>query len=136
MALTNSERVKRWRERHRALHNLRRREYRKRKGGDANCAVSVTNHGAEVRNPIAPCTQRTNNAVPTVQPAGAAKSKIDELRELVANIPKEIPAEAPKPLVYRNDYGQVISEAQWKKLQARKEEAERGGYVLDEFSQA
>ncbi len=40
-----------------------------------------------------------------------------------------------KPLVFRNDYGQIISERAWNMLQKKKEDAKKGGYVLDEYSQ-
>ena len=40
-----------------------------------------------------------------------------------------------KPQVFRNDYGAVISESAWKRLQKLKQEAKEGGYELDEYSQ-
>jgi acyl-CoA reductase-like NAD-dependent aldehyde dehydrogenase len=40
-----------------------------------------------------------------------------------------------KPQVYRNDYGAVISEAAWKRLQKMKAEAKEKNYELDEYSQ-
>lgn len=44
-------------------------------------------------------------------------------------------AEAPPPMIYRNDYGAVISHGQWEKLQKIKQDAKEGGYEIDSFSQ-
>ena len=60
---------------------------------------------------------------------------IETLRELIAE-EHEKPVEANVvPLVYRDDYGRVISERQWKTLQERKRRANESGYVIDEYSQ-
>ncbi len=40
-----------------------------------------------------------------------------------------------KPLVYRDDYGRVISEAQYDKLQKMKEHAKANNFEMDEYSQ-
>ena len=69
-----------------------------------------------------------------------SRSKIEELRELVkleeSRKPKER-ATMPvvKPLIYRNDYGAVITESQYNALQEKKRVAKEKGYVLDEYSQ-
>jgi flagellar assembly factor FliW len=42
---------------------------------------------------------------------------------------------ATKPLVFRNDYGAVISERAWNQLQEKKRKAKEGNYHLDEYSQ-
>jgi hypothetical protein len=39
------------------------------------------------------------------------------------------------PTVFRDDYGRVISEAQWKRLQERKDAAKDHGYTIDDYSQ-
>lgn len=70
----------------------------------------------------------------------AARSTIDELRELVKQEESRKPEERPtilvvKPLVYRNGYGAVITESQYNALQEKKRVAAENGYVLDEYSQ-
>jgi hypothetical protein len=107
------ERVKRWREKHRGLANLRQREYR---------------NGRDEKPVEAP---KVVAKVPT--------SKIEELRALVgaesAKPPVPVVMLETKPKVFRNDYGVVITEAQWNELQRRKLEAANAGYVIDEYSQ-
>ncbi len=49
--------------------------------------------------------------------------------------PVEVSAASGRPVVYRNDYGGVISKMAWEKLQKLKEDAKSGGYELDEYSQ-
>src|SRR6266436_592850 len=118
MALSNKERQERWLKTHRALHNFRRR---KSKGGDATCPIS--------ENPV-----QVSNAELTVRPAGSAT--ITKLLELVKK-ESERPVEASVavPTVFRDDYGRVISEGQWKRLQELNQEAKDGGYERDEYSQ-
>jgi hypothetical protein len=105
MALTNYEKQKRWREKNKALYNLRQREYRRGKtvgAGDARL-------DSETEPP--------------------AKSKIDQLRELIATESAKPPEMAVgKPLIFRDDYGRVINESQWKRLQERKTTAKSNGY--------
>jgi hypothetical protein len=65
-------RLKRWRERHRGLVNLKQREYRKKKkGGDASCPVIVPDKISESTKSDAR-TVPLSNAAPTVQVPGAA----------------------------------------------------------------
>jgi hypothetical protein len=111
MRKSNYERQKAWREKHRGLANLRRREaYAKRKS-------------------IEPAMEAIS---PKVQP----KSKIEELRALIAKEAVKPPVSLPsKPMIFRNDYGTVITENQFNQLQERKRKAEASGYVIDEFSQ-
>ncbi len=62
---------------------------------------------------------------------------ISELRELVERESQKPPqeVEVARPLVYRNDYGGVISKFAWEKLQKAKAKAKDGGYEIDEYSQ-
>lgn len=112
MALTNYERQKRWREKNRVIYNLRRRNARK---------------SEKVETPFTHGT------------GAAPVSTIDKLRELVRVEQEKPRTEAPatpvKPLVYRNDYGNVITEGQWNQLQEKKMLAKEKGYVIDEYSQ-
>lgn len=68
------------------------------------------------------------------------KSKIAELRALVADVvdnPPPIP-EAPLPpkrRIYKDDFGNVLTEEQHKIWLGKKETAKAKGYVIDEFSQ-
>jgi len=128
MALSNYEKQKRWREKNRALYNFQQRQRRK-KGGDATCQPDKR----ETR-------QVGSNAAPTVRSAGAAgfeTKKVGEFRMLVLSENPEERSTMPvvKPQVYRNDYGAVITEAQYNALQEKKKIAEQKGYVLDEYSQ-
>lgn len=128
--MSNAERQARWREKNRAIFNLRRRNARKKKGSDATCQSNSNQMTGE------PCTIRIGSeAVPTVRSSGAAT--IEELRELVANVSKEPPVEhAPsKPLIYRDDFGRVITERQWNILQEKKSRAKEAGYEIDAYSQ-
>lgn len=116
MALTNYEKQKRWREKNRALYNLQQRNRRGRKMG----SVSVEEESRER------VSEETGDP---------RRRMINELREKIA-------AESAKPveanvvqLVYRDDYGRVISERAYRALQKLKESAKNGGYELDEYSQ-
>ncbi len=60
---------------------------------------------------------------------------IDQLKALVDEEAKKVVKEVVRPQVFRDRYGQVISEAQWDRLQEMKAKAKEGGYVLDEYSQ-
>lgn len=123
MPLSNTERQKRWIEKNRALHNLRRRK-KILNGGDTTSKNEASSNDLVVKR------RSVDDQSAPVQP-----SKMDELRTLVKMVTAEPIAPAPKPLIYRNDYGQIISETQWRILQKRKQEAIAGGYVLDEYSQ-
>ena len=63
------------------------------------------------------------------------RDKITELRELMEAASREPVEAVVKPLIYRDDYGRVISETQWKRLQERKKKAKEGGYEIDKYSQ-
>ncbi len=132
-----SERVKRWRDNHRALHNLRRRQARK-KGGDANCSENQT----DIQTPVTAHTVsentdtlRASKAAPTFNPNRAAT--IESLRTLINTSSGSPVPEVPefKLAVFRDDCGRQITEGQWNTLQARKEKAAKSNYVIDEYSQ-
>ncbi len=116
----NSERVKRWRNRHRALHNLRRRNARKEKLG-----LVVEEAEAEA-------------IMPRIEMAQDAKQgKLAALREMIEKEsvkPSQTSVEVP-PAVYRNDYGGVISKFAWEKLQRLKKHAKEKEFEIDEYSQ-
>jgi hypothetical protein len=110
-------RVKRWRERNRALVNLRQRLYRTKKMG------------------LGKPESREHVLEETDESLRARRSTIEELRKLVEK-ESEKPVEANVvPLVYRDDYGRVIGERQWKTLDEHKRRAKERGYVIDDYSQ-
>lgn len=127
-------RLKKWRQRNPSLARLRQQEYRRKKGGDASCPITTPQS-----------TERPpglSNADPKVQSSGSAKIKAPEkalvlegLRELIATEHEKVVDEPVKPVIYRDDYGRVISERQWNVLQERKRSAKDNGYAIDEYSQ-
>lgn len=120
MALSNKERQKRWLAKNRAVFNFRRRQARRKKalsGGSPSVTV-----GLPARTP--------SIAGPPTQ-----KSKIEELRELIAGESVKVEKEPEKTAAYRDDFGRVISERQWKFLQDHKRKAKEVGYEIDEFVQ-
>ncbi len=126
----NSERVKRWRDKHRALHNLRRRNARKK--GLSSLEEEPQLEAAVVRTEMQQKEVHANDVVKEVN-----RPSISELRELVEEEREKPPAtsvEAP-PTVYRNDYGGVISKFQWEKLQRIKAHAKENNFEIDEYSQ-
>ena len=137
MALSGYEKQKRWRAKHRALYNLQQRNRRKR--GDAESTVCT---GVPERENDRPTVPDAVGEIPT--PATPSPKlpfetkKVGEFRMLVMP-PKEIEGEVRtpvvKPLVFRNDYGAVISERAWNQLQEKKRRAKEGGYEIDEWSQ-
>lgn len=126
MALSGYEKQKRWREKNRALYNFQQRQRRKNLGVGSAGVVQNQERGKEHPETVGVMTGSP------VQP----KSKIEELRELVRMEQEKPAVEAPAKLqVYRNDYGAIISEAQWDRLQKLKERAKNGGYEIDQWSQ-
>ena len=123
-AKRNYERVKRWREKHNGLVNLKQREYRARKKGLVGIPVGGN---PEIGEPLRTPAQTS------------AVSTLEHLRGLVkAEQEKSVvePSGASgRPIVYRNDYGGVITKVAWEKLQRLKEKAQDGDYELDEYSQ-
>ena len=112
--MSGYERVKRWREKHHGLANLRQREYRARM----------------TETPVDPPAAKTS-----VIPAEKA-TKLDTLRALMAaaSLAPVTPVEAPVQ-IYRDDYGRPITQALWEQLQERKTAAASAGYVIDEYTQ-
>lgn len=109
MAMSNYERQKRWRQKHPGLFNLRRKK-------------------KPTVDSIAPLTANSFTEI------GPVKDKLASLRELMARA-SDAPADPVKPQVFRNDYGAVITEAQYNILQKKKANAKKGNYVIDDYSQ-
>jgi hypothetical protein len=121
----NYARVKRWREKHRGLANLRQREYRKKKkGGDVT----------PVPTKKITTTTGTFDTAPTVRYSGSAQFETKKVGEfwMLPEMPKDEPAmPAVKPKVFFNDHGAQISEKVWNDLQERKRIANEAGYEFD-----
>ncbi len=144
----NSERVKRWRDKNRALHNLRRRNYRKKGSGlviteaEVGTTVLRTEMASKESGIVAERFESVGGSTPLPAPPHASKeATLENLRGLIK-------AEEEKPVVedsrtvkdvvggiYRNDHGGVISKFAWEKLQRLKEHAKENNFVIDEYSQ-
>jgi len=156
--MTNAERQRKWIAKNRALHNLRRRNKRKNLPVPVLAEPQVYDKIGKLKSgqdyPSQHCEGSSGEAresTPVVR--GAAETskasdsrggqlpfetkKVGEFRMLVLpEQPKDEPVvPVVKPQVFRNDYGAVISESAWKRLQKLKQEAKEGGYELDEYSQ-
>jgi ABC-type phosphonate transport system ATPase subunit len=136
MALSGYEKQKRWREKNRALYNFHQRQRRKTLSGMEK--VTTNSPAVGVRTEVSGVSVVGDRAQNQSSPP-AQKSKIEELRELIKTEHERV-VEAPtmpatKPLIFRNDYGAVISERAWNQLQEKKNKAKEGGYELDEYSQ-
>ena len=125
---------------------LKQRAYRERKNQERNRAINDQFLGKnldadsregealkpeENRSVTRACSHPETSSVPF------ETKKVGEFRMLVLpEMPKE-EATMPvvKPLIYRNDYGAVISESAWGRLQEKKRVAAENGYELDEYSQ-
>ncbi len=131
-----SERVKRWRDKNRALWNLRRRNIRKKEAG----------LGCREKEPVVEATVVRVEAAPKEIP-GVRTRKVGEFR-MIEIEPKKASPEEEKPVVddsrtvkdvvggiYRNDQGGVISKFAWEKLQKLKAHAKENEFVIDEYSQ-
>jgi hypothetical protein len=140
MALSNYEKQKRWREKNRALYNFQQRERRKNLSGGVENALTNSNrliHGEDVGGE----KEKSDGTKPTsessVSPAQTSKDEtLLKLRDLM-RVEQEKPAVEPpaKPMVYRSDFGAVITERQWLQLQEKKRKAKEGGYEIDAYSQ-
>ena len=123
MALTNYERVKRWREKHRALYNLQRRNARKNLDADSREGEALKPE--ENRSVTRACSHPETPLFET--------KKVGEFRMLV--LPEQPKEEATmpvvKPKVFLNDHGAVISERVWEQLQEKKRIAAERGYEFD-----
>ncbi len=131
-----SERVKRWREKNRALWNLRRRNMRKKEAG-LGCREKESVVGANVVR-----VEASLKEIP-----GVRTRKVGEFRMIEIEPQKASPVEE-KPVIddsrtvkdviggiYRNDNGGVISKFAWEKLQKLKEHAKENEFEIDEYSQ-
>ncbi len=130
----NSERVKRWREKNRALWNLRRRNARKKH-------LDLVEKEPERETPL-PGTE-----MPLPEILGVRTRKVGEFR-MIEIEPQKASGEEEKPVIddsrtakdvirgiYRNDNGGVISKFAWEKLQKLKEHAKENEFEIDEYSQ-
>lgn len=128
MAMSNAERQRKWREKNRALFNYRRRSSRK-------CDSLDARSGIPAKDTIGlPQSQKLNHGAST--PPARSSSKVEELRALIEEEHAKPVEAGVVPLVYRDDFGRVISERQWKRLNKMKEDAKEGGYEIDEYSQS
>ncbi len=127
MAMSNAERQRKWREKNRALFNLRRRNARKE-----NLSSVEKEAESETTVPRTKMGVHANDVVKEVN-----RPTISELRELVKEEREKPPqsVEEPRPAVYKNDYGGVISKFQWEKLQRLKAHAKENNFEIDEYSQ-
>jgi hypothetical protein len=111
------ERVKRWREKHRGLANLRQRDYRKCKTASKAKQVDL----------------------PVQDEPGPKTNVIEGLRALItAESAKPVqiqPLVTPPARIFRSDNGTVITEEQWDELQMRKAKAKEAGFIIDEYAQ-
>ncbi|HSW91032.1 MAG TPA: hypothetical protein VLG09_00090 [Candidatus Saccharimonadales bacterium] len=131
-----SERVKRWRDKNRALWNLRRRNAR-------NKWVGL---GCLEKESVVEATVARVEAAPKEIP-GVRTRKVGEFR-MIEIEPQKASGGEEKPAVddsrtvkdvvggiYRNDNGGVISKFAWEKLQRLKEHAKENNFEIDEYSQ-
>lgn len=127
------ERLKRWREKHRGLVNLRQQQYRKEKKEGDNTCPAILNEKSKI------LTQ--GNFGTTVQPAAPTdkkQPKIEQLRALLAaesaKPPVPICPEPAKPRIYKDKFGNILTKAQHDEW-LTKLEAAKGKYEIDEYSQ-
>ncbi len=108
------------------MYNLQQRN---RRAGRTNLGLVEKEPEREAEVP------RTEMPIPENSPPFTTK-KVGEFRMIMIEPEKAVEtAEVARPLVFRNDYGAIITERQWNALQEKKEKAKKGGYVLDEWSQ-
>lgn len=122
MALTNYERQQRWRDKNRVVYNLRRRNARKKLSGVRGSGVGSATVGQDSECKLSSAPSQQSNT-------------IESLRSLIKMEEERVVEPERKPLIYRNDFGAIISESQWHTLQNKKREAKEGGYEMDEWSQ-
>jgi len=117
------ERVKRWREKNRALVNIKQREYRrKRLGGSKQSSDAGGGHAADGNAIQAPLS---------TQPFKVHSGKFPKMVTIEA-APKEFLPINTKP---RFINGMLVSEAQWQRHVEKLEEAKKKGFEYDEYSQ-
>lgn len=158
MDRTNAQRQKRWRDKHRALFNLRRRNLRKKNlsGGVESRHAVQPSIGKEVNRGVHPATDQASGVL-TDEPIVRSESvgirsgtdsgssdppaqpfetkKVGEFRMVMLPESTKSVVVDSKPSIFRDDYGRVITERTWNILQEKKRKAEKGGYFLDDYSQ-
>ncbi len=163
MALSNYEKQKRWREKHRALYNLQQRNRRKKDSSSVEKEAAVESNLSRTKmacSEIFPVQvaepfdgASAAHAIPEGRTAGsnpatgATKDEtLAKLREMVkqeqekptTEIPVSAETRSVKDVVggiYRNDNGGVISKFAWEKLQKMKAHAKENNFEIDEYSQ-
>ncbi len=151
MAMSNAQRQAKWREKNRALFNLRRRNARKRlslveKEAERDTTVLRTEMSIGEKSGSAPHAEDGNSErlqdVHNVPNGGdqqipPPRPSILDLRKLIAEESQKPPETSveSRPVVYRNDYGGVISKFAWEKLQKMKAHAKENNFEIDEYSQ-
>ncbi len=126
----NSERVKRWRDKHRALHNLRRRNARKKD-------LPLGGKEAEVQTTVPRTEMMTVVGKAETLAKLRGMVKVEEEKQSTG-VPASAETRSVKDVVggiYRNDNGGVISKFAWEKLQKMKAHAKENNFEMDEYSQ-
>ena len=134
MAMSNADRQAKWLEKNRALHNLRRRNARKKLSSGEKSLGESGGIKTLVKTEI-------ESEFESQGPSSARDAahlfetkKVGEFRMLVIP-PKEVGDEPEmpvvKPKVFFNDHGAQISERVWNDLQEKKRVALESGYEFD-----
>lgn len=91
---------------------------------------------AQQREHVKEPASGTGGSAVGVEPGSNAKrAKLEALRTAVSAEQEKV-VEAPvKPQIFRNDYGQIISEPAWNRLQKMKQHAKENHFEMDEYSQ-
>ncbi len=160
----NYARVKRWREKHRGLVNLRQREYRKgKKLGLSEKEAAVESNmsrtemarseimgadtGLTESRPVQSEQENTGNGEVELSrpPPPFETKKVGEFRMVVlpeekppAGVPETTDTRSRSDIamgIWRNDQGGVISKFAYDKLQRLKEHAKENNFEMDEYSQ-
>lgn len=125
----NYEAVKRWRERHRGLCNLRQREYRrKKKGVPLKDVLPIAEALVEDHDP-------RNGKVEARIYDKAETLRV--LREMVAREEdvRRVKVEAIPGKIYYDAFGRRLTAEQWVAMKQREEDARVRGYEIDTYSQ-
>ncbi len=129
MALTNAQRQKKWRDEHRALWNLRRRNLRK--GSDL-----------VEKEPEREATVPRIEMVSKEETLRGLRQAIEQESGIAPETSEDAPGSTDTRSrsdiamgIWRNDQGGVISKFAWDKLQRLKEHAKANNFVIDEYSQ-
>jgi hypothetical protein len=143
--MTNAQRQAKWREKNRALFNMRRRLARKKSSTAVPSARSQStglaqdsNGGSRTSSVETPITveqsgaKRQAAADPVI--TGIKVTSSEKFPRMIESTSKPETV-ITRPAVYRNDFGGVISKYAWEQLQKKKEAAKKGNYTLDEYSQ-